>query len=88
MNKNRSAIKKTQTSLRNSLHNKRYKSSIKTRIKKFILSLDNDKDCSLFNLSAAYSIIDKAVKNKILHKNKGARKKALLIKILRKTESI
>nr|QCI04862.1 ribosomal protein S20 [Bornetia secundiflora] len=87
MKKNLSAIKKTQLALRNNSINKIYKSAIKTSIKKYLLTINNkDKfylDDSLAYLSIVYQKIDKAITKGIIHKNKGARKKSRLAKILK-----
>jgi small subunit ribosomal protein S20 len=88
MRKNLSAVKKNQVAIRNRMRNKIYKSSIKTSIKKYLYNLDNislfsEKDI-LLNLSLVYQKIDKAVKRGVLHKNKAARKKAKLVKIMKK----
>nr|QCI08791.1 ribosomal protein S20 [Sphondylothamnion multifidum] len=87
MKKNFSAIKRNQISLRNRDRNKKYKTSVKTSIKKYLLSLENNNYiCSDFNvqyLSIVYQRIDKAVKTGIIHKNKAARKKSRLAKLMK-----
>nr|YP_009296188.1 ribosomal protein S20 [Sebdenia flabellata]AOM65123.1 ribosomal protein S20 [Sebdenia flabellata] len=87
MSKNLSALKKTQIALRNRARNKMYKSVIKTLTKKYILSLQNTDylvdNNPKENLAAVYQKIDKAVKKGILHKNNGARKKALLARAMK-----
>ena len=84
----KSAIKRIQVAERNRLHNKSYKSAIKTLMKKTFLALEaysaepsEDKLTEANrHLSASYCKIDKAVKCKVLHRNNGARKKARLAK--------
>nr|YP_010985988.1 ribosomal protein S20 [Grateloupia asiatica]WOL36906.1 ribosomal protein S20 [Grateloupia asiatica] len=85
MPKNLSALKKTQISLRNRVRNKMYKSAIKTLTKKYITSLKQSKDVSVYksNLAAVYQKIDKAVKRGIIHKNTASRKKSLLAKLIK-----
>ena len=87
MNKNLSAIKRVQTSERNRLHNKYYKSSLKTLIRKTLQDLNDIKvtDSKQANVlvAQAYSKIDKAVKKGILAKNNAARKKSKLFKQLK-----
>lgn len=85
MPKNLSALKKTQISLRNRVRNKMYKSAIKTLTKKYITSLKQSKDISVYksNLAAVYQKIDKAVKRGIIHKNTASRKKSLLAKLIK-----
>lgn len=87
MSKNLSAIKRTQISFRNRSRNRIYKSTIKTLTKKYLISINNlnDTNCNdaLSNLAAVYSIIDKAIKKRVLHKNNGARKKSLLARAMK-----
>nr|YP_010952220.1 ribosomal protein S20 [Gloiopeltis furcata]WMP13889.1 ribosomal protein S20 [Gloiopeltis furcata] len=82
MPKHSSALKKNQISIRNRRKNRISKSSIKTLTKKYLTTINNlnDLNCknASDNLSSVYSVIDKAVKKGILHKNNGARRKALL----------
>lgn len=89
MPKNLSAIKKHQISLRNRARNKMYKSVIKTLSKKYLLNLKNasklDSKTYKSDLSAVYRKIDKAVKKGVLHKNSGARKKALLARAIKQS---
>nr|YP_009244057.1 ribosomal protein S20 [Gelidium elegans]AMK96299.1 ribosomal protein S20 [Gelidium elegans] len=88
MSKNLSAVKKHKVSLRNAHINKVYKSIIKTRVKKYLLSIqtnDSNRVKSLNLLSQVYQIIDKAAKKGVLHKNKAARKKSSLYKKIQVT---
>lgn len=88
MSKNISALKRSQISLRNYQRNKIYKSIIKTFTKKYLKAIyenksqNIDSNNSLDSLSLVYQKIDKAVKRGIWHKNKGARKKSRLAKLL------
>lgn len=90
MSKNLSAVRRVQIASRNSLRNKRYKSSIKTMIKKTLHSIsilhEGNSDINQVRLyfSESYSRIDKAVKKGIIPKNQGARKKAMLSRELKK----
>jgi len=87
MNKNLSAVKRVQIAERNRLHNKYYKSTIKTLIKKTLENINNVQsiDAKKANLlvAQAYSKIDKAVKKGILTRNSAARKKSTLFRKLR-----
>ena len=87
MPKKLSALKKVQISSRNRSRNRIYKSMINTFTKKYVLSIkkmcDDNSQEVLFNLSMAYSNIDKAVKRGVLHKNAGARKKSILAKAMK-----
>jgi small subunit ribosomal protein S20 len=86
MNKNLSAVKRVQIAERNRLHNRYYKSTIKTLIKKTLEHINNidSMDAKEANLlvAKAYSKIDKAVKKGILTRNSAARKKSILFKKL------
>ena len=88
MANNLSASKRVQIAIRNSLRNKMYKSSIKTKIKNLLFVTDGyDFESINHNLSGVYSRIDKAVKKGVLHKNCGARKKAALNKLAKSLAS-
>ncbi|MGK7930847.1 MAG: 30S ribosomal protein S20 [Microcystaceae cyanobacterium] len=90
----KSAIKRIKVSERNRLHNKSYKSAVKTLMKKYFLAVEAcDENPSSEqmaeiqkHLAAAYSKIDKAIKRGVLHPNNGARKKARLAKALKKLD--
>lgn len=82
----KSAIKRIDTTERNNLRNKRYKTNVKTFTKKYLMALNiykqepNDVNLELVikNLNLAYSKLDKATKANVLHKNTAARKKSAL----------
>ena len=86
MANNKSAQKRIQVTKRNRLQNRFYKSSVQTLVKRFFKNLELYKSLKnsetkkklkeSFNLT--YSIIDKASKKKLFHKNKAARKKSKL----------
>ena len=86
MANNKSAQKRIQVTKRNRLQNRFYKSSVQTLVKRFFKNLELYK--SLKNsetkkklkesLNLTYSIIDKASKKKLFHKNTAARKKSKL----------
>jgi small subunit ribosomal protein S20 len=86
MANNKSALKRIRINKRNRLQNKFYKSSIRTLIRTFLKSLEeyknsknqSDKVKIQLLLNSLYSLLDKAVKKKIFHKNKAARKKSQL----------
>jgi len=77
MANNKSALKRIQINKRNRLQNRFYKSSYRTLIKKFLIQLENyrtsknpdDKVQAQILLSLVYSLIDKACKKNIIHKN-------------------
>lgn len=87
----KSAIKRVQVAERNRLHNKSYKSAVKTLMKRYLTAVDahaanpsaeTEQEVQQ-RLSAAVSKIDKAVKRGVLHPNNGARKKSRLAKALK-----
>tara|TARA_B100000886_G_scaffold5012_1_gene3130 strand:- start:154 stop:447 length:294 start_codon:yes stop_codon:yes gene_type:complete len=81
---NKSAKKRIQIAERNRLINKFYKSTVRTLTKKTIDNCekykkepnDNNKILLKTSLDKAFSLIDKAVKKNVLHKNNGANKKS------------
>lgn len=91
----KSAIKRIEIAERNRLHNKSYKSAVKTLMKRYLAAVGaysaNPTPEAMqevqSSLSAAYSKIDKAVKRGVIHPNNGARKKARLAKVLKAKEA-
>lgn len=80
----KSAIRRIKVTSRNTIQNKKYLSTVKTFIKKYLLFLDKYKNNEvnfqlvMKQLDLVYSKIDKAAKINILHKKTAARKKSLL----------
>ena len=93
MANNKSAKKRILVAERNRQVNKSYKSTVRTLIKKTIINCENyKKEPSAENqeiintsLSKAYSLIDKAVKKNVLHKNNGANKKSRINNLVKNT---
>ena len=91
----KSALKRIEIAERNRLHNKSYKSAVKTLMKRYFAAVgayaSNPTPEAMQevqrSMSAAYSKIDKAVKRGVLHPNNGARKKARLAKVLKAREA-
>ena len=91
MANNKSAKKRIQVAERNRLVNKSYKSTVKTLTKKTLVNCEkykqdpNSENKNLVQLSVnqAFSLIDKAVKKNILHKNNGANKKSRINKLVK-----
>ena len=87
----KSAKKRIQVAERNRLINKSYKSTVKTLTKKTLINCEkykqepNSENKNLVQLSVneAFSLIDKAVKKNILHKNNGANKKSRINKLVK-----
>lgn len=90
----KSAIKRVEIAERNRLHNKSYKSAVKTLTKRYLTAVSEYaanptpelEQQVKERMAAAYSKIDKAVKRGVLHPNNGARKKSTLAKVLKRQE--
>tara|TARA_Y100000589_G_scaffold39398_1_gene33030 strand:- start:61 stop:351 length:291 start_codon:yes stop_codon:yes gene_type:complete len=90
---NKSAKKRILVAERNRQANKFYKSTVRTLIKKTIVNCENYKkdpnseNQELVNktLNQTYSLIDKAVKKNVLHKNNGANKKSRINNLVKNT---
>ena len=84
MANNKSAKKRIQIAERNRLINKSYKSTVRTFTKKTLDYCEkykknpneDNKNLVKTSLNSAFSLIDKAVKKKVLHKNTGANRKS------------
>ena len=84
MANNKSAKKRILIAERNRLVNKSYKSTVRTLTKKTLENCEkykndpNEENKNLVktSLNKAFSLIDKAVKKNVLHKNTGANKKS------------
>ena len=91
MANNKSAKKRIQIAERNRLVNKSYKSTVRTLTKKTIINCENykkdpssdNKDLVELSLNKTFSLIDKAVKKNVLHKNNGANKKSRINKFVK-----
>ena len=85
MANNKSAKKRIQIAERNRLVNKSYKSTVRTLTKKTLENCEkfkkdpnaDNKELVLTSLNKAFSLIDKAVKKNVLHRNNGANKKSI-----------
>ena len=93
MANNKSAKKRILVAERNRQLNKSYKSTVRTLIKKTTVNCENYKknpnteNQELINtsLNTAFSLIDKAVKKNVLHKNNGANKKSRINNLVKNT---
>ena len=93
MANNKSAKKRILVAERNRQLNKSYKSTVRTLIKKTMVNCENYKkdpnaeNQKLINtsLNEAFSLIDKAVKKNVLHKNNGANKKSKINNLVKNT---
>tara|TARA_B100000242_G_scaffold199785_1_gene144530 strand:+ start:426 stop:719 length:294 start_codon:yes stop_codon:yes gene_type:complete len=88
---NKSAKKRIQIAERNRLINKSYKSTVRTLTKKTIENCElyrkepnkDNENLVKSSLNKAFSLIDKAVKKNVLHKNNGANKKSKINKFVK-----
>ena len=91
MANNKSAKKRIQIAERNRLVNKSYKSTVKTLTKKTLINCEkykndpssDNKDLVNSAVNQTFSLIDKAVKKNVLHKNNGANKKSRINKLVK-----
>ena len=90
---NKSAKKRIQIAERNRLINKSYKSTVRTLTKKTLEYCEKykkdpneeNKNILQTSLNNAFSLIDKAVKKNVLHKNNGANRKSKINKSVKTT---
>ena len=90
---NKSAKKRIQIAERNRLMNKSYKSIVRTFTKKTLENCEkyikepNEDNINLVKttLNKTFSLIDKAVKKNVLHKNNGANRKSKINKFVKTT---
>ena len=93
MANNKSAKKRIAIAERNRLINKSYKSTVRTLTKKTIENCekykknpnDDNKSLIITSLNKAFSLIDKAVKKNVLHKNNGANRKSKINSFVKTT---
>ena len=91
MANNKSAKKRIQVAERNRLVNRSYKSTVRTLMKKTLANCEkykqepnsNNKELLLTSVNKTFSLIDKAVKKNVLHKNNGANKKSRINKVVK-----
>ncbi len=91
MANNKSAKKRIQVAERNRLVNKSYKSTVRTLTKKTLANCEkynqepnsDNKDLVLVSVNQVFSLIDKAVKKNVLHRNNGANKKSKINKVVK-----
>ena len=93
MANNKSAKKRIQIAERNRLINKSYKSTVRTLTKKTLENCkkykkdpnEDNKNLVTTSLNNVFSLIDKAVKKNVLHKNNGANRKSKINKFVKIT---
>jgi small subunit ribosomal protein S20 len=74
----KSAIKRVEVAERNRLHNRTWKSAVRTVRNKVADAAKTDVSAATEALKEAFSVIDRAVSKGILHRNSAARKKSTL----------
>ena len=90
---NKSAKKRIQIAERNRLINKSYKSTVRTLTKKTLENCakykkdpnEENKNLVKTSLNKAFSLIDKAVKKNVIHKNNGANRKSKINNFVKTT---
>ena len=93
MANNKSAKKRIEIAERNRLINRSYKSTVRTLTKKTLENCaiykkdpnEENKNLVKTSLNKAFSLIDKAVKKNVLHKNNGANKKSKINNFVKTT---
>ncbi len=93
MANNKSAKKRIQIAERNRFINKSYKSTVRTLTKKTLENCkkykkdpnEDNKNLVTTSLNNVFSLIDKAVKKNVLHKNNGANKKSKINNFVKTT---
>ena len=91
MANNKSAKKRIKVAERNRLVNKSYKSTVRTLTKKTFANCEkykadpnsDNKDLVQLSVNQTFSLIDKAVKKNVIHKNNGANKKSRINKFVK-----
>ena len=91
MANNKSAKKRILIAERNRLVNKSYKSTVRTLTKKTLANCEkfkkdpnsDNKHLVQLSVNETFSLIDKAVKKNVLHKNNGANKKSKINKLVK-----
>jgi small subunit ribosomal protein S20 len=74
-----SAKKRVRQAEKNRMHNKHYRSRMRTSIKDVISAIENgDKEAAQTAFKSAVPIIDSSINKGLLHKNKAARHKSRL----------
>jgi small subunit ribosomal protein S20 len=83
----KSAIKQARQNVKRRDHNRIYRSSPRTHVKKVRRLIESaELDQAQTELTAAISALDKAAQKGVIHKNNAARRKSRLAKLLRKAQ--
>lgn len=84
----KSAKKAMRSSLKKQEYNTEKKFKIKNSLKELRKSIANKAENTQTSLAKVYSALDKAVKTKLIHKNKADRKKSRIAKMLAKAVEV
>ncbi|MBM7558703.1 30S ribosomal protein S20 [Marinitoga litoralis] len=78
----KSAKKRVRQTAKRRLRNKSYKTRVKNSVKKVLAAIEAKEEKEVVNelLSSAFSVIDKAAKKGVIHRNNADRKKSKLTK--------
>lgn len=76
----KSGIKRVEIAERNRLRNIAVKSEVKTRIKQVVLAIKTSSETVQPTALSAISVIDKAARKGVIHRNKAARLKSRMMK--------
>jgi small subunit ribosomal protein S20 len=81
----KSAIKRVEVAERNRVHNRTWKSAVRTVRNKVADAAKQDVSAAHEALKEAFSVIDRAVSKGVLHRNSAARKKSVLATLAAKS---
>lgn len=78
----KSAKKRVRQTAKRRLRNKSYKTRVKNSVKKVLAAIEAKEEKEVVNelLSSTFSVIDKAAKKGVIHRNNADRKKSKLTK--------
>ena len=84
----RSAMKHARQNERRRAHNRAYRSSARTHVKKARRLIEaGDLDQAQAQIVATISALDRAAQKGVIHKNNAARRKSRLVKLLRQAQA-
>jgi small subunit ribosomal protein S20 len=84
----RSAVKRARQNEKRRVHNRLYRSSARTHIKKARRLIESgDLDGAERQVTSAISALDRAAQKGLIHQNNAARRKSRLVKLLRNAQA-
>ena len=84
----KSAMKRVRQNEKRRVHNRIYRSSARTRVKRARYLIEaGDLEQAEFQVASAVRALDRAAQKGIIHKNNAARSKSRLAKLLRKAQA-